>query len=538
MGKGIETTLRVLGKSKNKSAAKLLDAALASSLDAIRKPAGHEIISSRSGRGISELIRRFSPGNEEFLELIQEHRAKWISPLRAAIVSKDRELSRNALRIANTQKFFELIPSLLEVYMDRGEESDGLDDTIMKMVVKYAAALEERRNRRFLHGQLLPEVLKSVSKGIKDFHRNDPVLVLKILIAIYPYIPEDEKVAIGLFRSPMHPAYQSLYRLLLTGNDSFLYAFVFYCLDNDDPEPLAVSVFSKRTDSRFLSFFFKKVLESFSGELKRNLEKLPAPAWLGELEGLLPGLDADAQRGLVLLVRNMNLPRSEIQVALLKVFAKGKTGGRLDALSVLAEEPGEFGERFLWNATEVSDPEVRIAALNLLRKKNVPKATSRILRYVDSPDESVRKAVRNLLPEFRFSRFLETFDLMNETQRQAMFHLVQKVDPQTIDELARMLVLGDPMDKAKALLCVGYGDLSNRLEESLCVVLAEGETPLLRAKAAELLAHCRRELSRGALVQAFHRDPAPEVRDAARTGLEKRPAPWEVFRAGKEDAKS
>lgn len=538
MGKGIETTFRVLGKSKNKSAADLLDAALSSTLKAMRTQAGREILAGRGNRGVSGLIRHFDPTDKEMVELIRDHHDKWTPALRAAVVGKDNELRRNALRIANTQKFFELIPPFLEIYMDQGDEADGLGDTIMKMTAKYATALEERRNRRFLYSLVLPEVLKAVSKGIKEFHRNDPVLVLQVLIAVFPFITDEEKTSLGLLRSPIHPAYQSLYHLLLAGHEPSVYEFIFRCLDDDDPEPLAVSVFSKRTDARFLSVFFKKMPGAFSPELKRNLAKISSPAWLGELDELIPKLDADAQRGLIFLVRNMGLPDSEVQAALSKVFVRGKTGGRLEALRILSDDPGERGQRFLWNATDDTNTEVQIAALELLRQKNVPKSTGRILQYIDSPDESVRKVVRRLLPEFRFSRFLETFDPLNETQRKAMFHFVQKVDPQTLDLLAQMLVQGEPAEKARALLCVEYGDLSGRLEESLCVVLAKGDSPLLRSKAAELLARCRRELSRGALVQALHRDSAPEVRQAARLSLEKRPAPWENSPEEKGDAES
>jgi hypothetical protein len=64
------------------------------------------------------------------------------------------------------------------------------------------------------------------------------------------------------------------------------------------------------------------------------------------------------------------------------------------------------------------------------------------------------------------------------------------------------------------------------LEDAVCEVLSKGENPALRCKAAQLLANGNRELSRSLLVQSLHRDPNPEVREAAKKTLEKRPPTW------------
>ncbi len=127
---------------------------------------------------------------------------------------------------------------------------------------------------------------------------------------------------------------------------------------------------------------------------------------------------------------------------------------------------------------------------------------------------------------------METFEQMTEEQRRLMFRIARKLDPGTIDELTRMLTVGDALDQTKALLCAEYGELSGVLEDPLCVVLAEAKLPSLRTKAADLLAGGQREASRSALVQAFHRDSSPEVRAAAKASLEKRPTPWSRPKGG------
>jgi hypothetical protein len=108
-----------------------------------------------------------------------------------------------------------------------------------------------------------------------------------------------------------------------------------------------------------------------------------------------------------------------------------------------------------------------------------------------------------------------------------MFNIVRQLDKQTSAELSKLLSTGEPMARAKALLCIDYcRDIVPLVEEALCDILARDELSKLRCKAAEQLVAGRREESRTTLVQALHRDGDPEVRAAAKISLENRPAYW------------
>ncbi len=260
--------------------------------------------------------------------------------------------------------------------------------------------------------------------------------------------------------------------------------------------------------------------------MKANLAALPRLEWLNDIRSLLDQLDEAVQPGLVLLVQNLDLPTAETLSALINIVHYGRPKGRAAALEMLEKYSGERVDEVIWESAGDADPTVQVVALKQLEKRNQPNAHSRIMQFVDSPDEKVRKTVQELLPNFRLPRLLSGFDQMNDNQRRSAFNLVRKLDAGAIDELARMLIIGQPVDKAKALLCIGYGDLVPQLEDALCDVLTDDKTPAIRAKAAELLAGGRRELSRSTLVQALHRDSAPEVRTAAKTSLENRPVNW------------
>lgn len=529
MAKGIEITIQALAKSKNKAANRLLDVAITSSHEEVRKLAGREVISGNGKRGIAELIRNFDPNDPEMVDLFQDNREKAIPALRAAILGADRQLSRNALRIANTQKFFELIPLLLTVFMDQQEDAENgsfLSDAIMKLLGKYAEALEERKNRRLLYRTILPEILNVVSRGVRDFHRNDPILILRVYLILYPYIPFEDEFARKILRSTSLTAFASFQQILMEDDEPGVFHLIEFCFDNPDPPPLALNAFAKRTDRAFLAFMFGKIRERLSVEFEKNIRKIEHFVWMDQLPTLLPQLRDEEQSGLVRLLEHLDLPQERLRENLTKIFRLGRLLGRQSALDALSKDGSEQVSQLIWQVTEDAEPEIQATALRLLKARNMPQATSRILHFVSHPNPIVRETVQQLLPEFRFNRFIENFDQMTEEQRRMSFNLVKKMDSQTIDELSRMLMLGQPLEKAKALLCVQYGGIVGQVEDALCSVLAKGELPTLRCKAAELLAEGRRELSRGTLVQAYHRDPNQEVRSAAKASLERRPTPW------------
>jgi hypothetical protein len=531
MTKGIDITIQTLAKSKNKAAGHLLDLAAQSSDAEVKKQAGREIMSGRGKRAVSELIRKYDPLDEEINVLFKSNRDRALAALRNAVVGNDKQLCRNALWIAENLQFYELIPSLLTVYMDQqeGVDSAAVSTAVVKLLGQLTSALDERKNKRTLYGIILPDILGVVNRCVRDYHRNDPPFILQVFLALYPYIPDEDELNLKRFvRDPALPAYLPLQKILLTSSDKNLYRFIFYCLDNIDPPAVAVSVFSHRTDADFLAYIFGEVHELLSFDFENNVKKIKGLAWKEQLEGILPLLPEPPQLGLIKLLDHLALPSAEYRKILMQVFQGGRPASRLAALKSLAKVEGEDIDQFIWQQTESTDPDIQAEALSLLKVRDLPRAAARIVQFIDSPNAAVRIAVRKLLPEFRFERFFENFDQMTEEQRRVTSHLVKKIDENMPEEVSEILKTGTPIQKAKALLCTEYSGIVALTEDALCDVLTKGESPALRCKAAELLAQGQREISRGTLVQAFHRDGDQRVRDAAKESLEKRPAAWKT----------
>lgn len=528
MANGVDITIQLLAKSKNTAATRLLEAAIQSSNEAVRKSAGKTLIATKGSKSTTEIIRAFNLSEDNLIEIINDNRDKILPALRAAIGGKDRDLAKNAFRIIYTQRYYEALPFLLTIFREQGDDEDDsfLSDGILRLLEKYIEAVEERKNRRLLMGTIFPEIVSALTAGVKNFHRNDPDLFLIVLMRLYPYLTEEHRELTQVFRNASSPAYLALFKLLLERRHSSIWRFIFYCLGTSSPPPLALTVFSKRSDQTFLNAILKMFEEPVTPDMHANLAQMQRVEWLENIRVLLDLLDGQAQKGLVVLVRNLDISTGEALSILTDIFRHGQAEGRLAAFQALPLYEGERIDRIIWDAAEDSNPQIQVEALTQLAKRGLPNANSRILQLAESPHEKVRDAVSQLLPNFRFGRFFESFDQMNETQRKAMFHMVCQLDPQVVDQLAQRLIVGPPIERARALLCIEYGNLASQLEDTLCGVLTDDEVPALRARAALLLASGRRELSRSTLVQALHRDSATEVRDAAKTALENRPAHW------------
>jgi hypothetical protein len=348
-------------------------------------------------------------------------------------------------------------------------------------------------------------------------------------LRLYPFFSEagaDRDLYLQL-RLPNSPVYVAAYRRLLKGTEPYLFQLITRCLDRLNPPQIVPQIISERSDIPFLDALFKNIKQPLSLELKTNLANLPPLAWISQIGSFLGQFDADAQCGLILLLQNINLKEAELQMYLLDIFEHSKGAGRLAILSALTDFSGAEIDHLIWEASGDTDPSVQAEALTQLSLRELPGAPSRIIQFIESPHEEVRDTIQKLLPNFRFSRFMQTFDQLDDEQRRRMFNVVRQLDKQTLSELSKMLNIGEPVQKAKALLCIDYYyDIVPQLEDDLCEILAHDTIPKLRCKAAEQLVAGRREESRTTLVQAMHRDTDSEVRAAAKKSLENRPVHW------------
>jgi len=535
MTRGVDLTLQVIAKSKNQAALTLLESAVLSTNEAMRQLAGTALVARHSRRGLEAIIRNFDPADSELVDLVNDNRSKFIPELHSAIVDKDITLAKQAFRLAYTQNFYEVLPTLAAYCLGPASEEQSvvaLHAGFFNFLDKYTDALEKDNpsEHRLLYGILLPECAKLLIYKISEYRFTRNELALTVYLCLYPFFKESgtaQDLTLQL-RLPHSPVYASTYRRLLKQSEPYLFQLMIRTLDRPNPPPLISQIFSERSDIPFLTAMCRSIKQPLSLELKTNLAALPPLTWLGQIDSFLDQFDAEAQCGLILLLQNINLTEEELRACLLKIFERDNSEGRVAALSALTASSGETVDRFLWEASADEDPKVQVEALTQLHARKVPGAAAHIMQFADSPHEEVRAVIPKLIPNLRFSHFMQTFEQLDDAHRRRMFNVVRLLDRQTPKELTKMLGTSEPLLRAKALLCIDYClEIVPLVEEALCEILARDEMPRLRIKAAEQLVAGKRTESRMTLVQALHRDGNPDVRAAAKNSLANRPTHWE-----------
>ncbi|GHT21805.1 hypothetical protein FACS189419_03270 [Planctomycetales bacterium] len=529
---GIELTFQILNATRNQSANAVLETAFESSDETIRKSAGLSLISRKGTTGIEVIIDKFDPSNEYIVSLVNDNRQKIIPGLRSAIVSPDPHLAKNAFRIAISQKFYEVLPSLCTFCFSSASQDSNYkfrQNDLLKFADKYLEALthSEPHERHLLCNVIFPEMVKIIRTEVRDFRQDGNELTLKMYLRFYPFFADVENDLKQILKISATPIYSAAYRRLLSEPDTYLFQFVSRCLDKYNPPPLVSAVLTKRFDSNFLSYIFKRIKEPLSLETRSNIENLPAIEWLGRIASLYDQFDDEAVQGLVTFLSHISIPKNELETHLFRIFYHGQGKGRQAAFTGLTAFEGERIDKLIWEAAGDKDPAIQIAALIELSNRNVPGMSSRIIQFSGSPNEEVRGTVQKLLPNFKFSWFMDTFEKLDENRRGKIFEIVRNLDPQTTPKLSMMLEAGDEVAVSRALTCLELcPDLIPEVETAACYVLANGTTETLRSKAAGILVNGRSDKSRGSLVQAYHRDPSEQVRDTAKLSLENRPVRW------------
>jgi len=170
------------------------------------------------------------------------------------------------------------------------------------------------------------------------------------------------------------------------------------------------------------------------------------------------------------------------------------------------------GDRLVLLASESDDPEIQALALSQLRTRRIQGATSRLLRWIDSPHDCVLTAISGELTEFRMDRLLQTLDALSDEQRDYMLRVVKKIDPNHKETIANELE--NPRQKHKDFLLdlMIVERTAVTYEISLMKLVEQERVLALRLKAVKLLALGIHEASLQFLKNTAERDRDMEVR--------------------------
>jgi HEAT repeat protein len=178
----------------------------------------------------------------------------------------------------------------------------------------------------------------------------------------------------------------------------------------------------------------------------------------------------------------------------------------------LAEFRSPEANELVVRAAVDDDPHVQAAALMQLRQRNLPHAIQLLIGHTASPHEVVRQAVRDSLSEFRFDRFLTSYETLSAEVRHSTGEVVKQVDPEALPRLRAELTSPSRLRRIRG---IEMAEAMNAVPELKAELAERLEDPdhLVRAEAARVLETIEIETSRTAIQGWLSRERSAELSD-------------------------
>jgi HEAT repeat protein len=517
MSAALATTFRVLAKTENEAAVRVLIAALDSPYGTIREGALKAILKRRSPAGGRELLRRLHTLPQEWREIIRQNPGRMTRTLRDAMLGTDQQMFVNACRAAVWFQEYDLIPTLLNLLEDPHQQNADLaGETLLAMTAQLYEELAVPRdyaNRR--DPQLVRQhVVSSLEASVNRFAKHGRREALEAFLLL---VGRDNVTLKLLLQDPHHAGFLTLIDILSNSSQAGVIRLLLSLLDDPHVPSAALAVVANRSDLKFVQHLLRKIGREPSSTVAQNLKHVESIGWLRSAEAILSQLDDAAQHAAVQLAVASGTPRLKVFSMIEYLVVFGKPGGRRAAIEALREFSGADANNLVLRAADDLDPHVQAAAVAQLRRRGIPGSLSRLVALVDSPYAPVRKAARENLEEFTVDRFLRAFDMLDEEVRQSTAALVGKIDPQTIPRLEEEMRSRGRTRRLRGLAVARAMGVPGQIEP-LVIELLQDEDHLVRAQAAVALGRCASKASRQAL-QAALGDRSHTVQEAAQKSL-------------------
>ncbi|MHC4177909.1 MAG: HEAT repeat domain-containing protein [Planctomycetota bacterium] len=520
MSEGLATTFRVLAKTENEAAVRVLTAALDSSHTAIQEGALGAILARRSPAGGRELLRRLHAIPQRWKEIIRQNQGRMTRSLRDAVLGTDRQMFVNACRAAVWFREYDLIPALLNLLEDPHQQNaDKAGETLLELTGELYEELAAPRDYSIRRDPQLvrQHVVGSLEASVKRFDRHKRREAIEAFLLL---VGRDNATLKQILGDPHHAGFLVTVDVLSHSPRGGVMRLLLSLLDDPHVPSAAVSVAANRGDLKFVRYLLRKIGREPSSTVARNLKHIESIAWLHSEQEILGQLDDAAQHAAVQLVIGSGIPRLQAFSMIEYLVLHGNPGGRRAAAEALAEFSGAEANNLVLRALDDPDPQVQAAAVAQLRRRGIVGSLARLVALVDSPHEVVRNAARENLDEFTIERFLRAFDMLEEEVRQSTGMLVKKIDLRTIPQLEVEMKSRGRTRRLRGLAIAQNMGVVEQLEP-LVIQLLQDEDHLVRVQAAAALARCTSTAGRRALQGALG-DRSEAVREAAQKSLAER----------------
>lgn len=533
MSQRLQATFQFLAKTENEAATAVLIAGLDDPHQTIRCHAIRALLDRWCPAGHRQLFRRLSTLDEQCREVIHERPERLAGAVSEALQDPSPQACQSACHALVSFRLHGLLPALTSVLVDtKTAHAELLARTTLDLTELFYAELsgaddQPKRKRR---DNLRDRITSCLERAVRMFHRHKRVEVVEAWLLVAK--PKNATLRQLLQRPDESNHLPILDTLSKSSRGGVIRLLLGFLEDPQMPRVVNKVIFS-RCDGKFVEHLLWTISPRPSKTLARTLSRIKSIAWARPDGRLFDTLDDAAQAAAVQLMQISSIDRQRAQEVIEYLLREGKPGGRRAAAQALEQFDGPEVSALVVEALHDQDPQVRASLLLQLRPRHIPEAFSLLVRMVDSPEEEVKRALRQAMPEFTLGQFLANLDAMDEELRPTAGHLVRKIDADIVAHLAAEFEVLSPVGRRRAVVAASAMGVVPELEEPLIRLLSD-EDHLVRAAAAEALADCKSMPTWEALRDALL-DHSFVVKQAAERSLEQisqylmRPAPEEEW---------
>lgn len=516
---GLQATFAHLAQTENEAAVQLLIPALDSPHRAIQLGALRSLLERRSLAGQREIISRLHLLDEPWKAIIAERRASMSHALRDAILDASPRLCANGCQAALWFREYDLLPALINALEDESNPNAPLAaQTALALVDSFCTEFAENsseqphRDWRLLRARLTECLERSVQRFSR--HKRREVLQAFLMLAAH-----DNPSLKQILDDPLDSRYLTVIDELTHRRHPEVLRLILDFLEDPGAPSAMLALMAHRSDPEFVKLLLERVGDKPSAFVAHNLGRIGNVAWLHDPQTLIDDLDDAGQQSLVRLVMASSMNRLESYKTVAQLVVRGQPGARRAATAALAEFHGAEANQLALKALLDDDEQVQASAIRQLRDRGIPGAISILLDMISSPSETIREAARDSLSEFKFPRFLASFDMLDEEVRVTSGKLVRKIDPSSAALLLEEARSPSRRRRIRALQMATAMEAASEIIDAVLQLL-DDEDHLVRLEAAKALGQCRTMEAYAALTHATD-DRSLTVRDAALTSLER-----------------
>jgi len=517
MSKGLETTITTLAATDNEAAVPLLLAALDLPVNAVCDAAMQALLMRQSNVAAAEILRRWDQLPERWKAQIAQ-RSDWLAgAVRKALLDVHEDLHRIGCEAAVHTRDYDVIPLLVTAAIE-GATTHAVRaaQTVLQLAEQLAEELAAPRDYRVRRDPQMQRahVLVSLEKGALTFHEHG----CRELLEAFLLLANRENAALKrVLQSPADRTFSPLMDVLGNSSRPGVERLLLSYLDDPFAPLAALQVMVRRRDVAFLRRLLRKIGGEPAPVVRTNLKRIESIPWMQVNLALLDALGDHEQPGAVQLAAVGGIPRQLAFETVAYLLRHGTLSGRRAAAQALAGFRGPAADELAMRILDDEDAHVRAAVASQLRERNLPGATVRLMRMLNSPHQVEREAAQSGLVEFEFNKYLAGFDGLSADAQRSTGRLVQQIDPEWYAGLRRELAATARGRRKRALAIIAATDSAAEFEDEIAAVLQDPDQ-YLRIEAIRVLAMADSLRARQALRDSLV-DSHPLVQEAAESAL-------------------